>query len=412
MHLIDALLFLLVLSRVLGELAARYGQPAMLGEILAGILLGPSGCRVVAFTPEIKAIADLGVLLLVFLAGMEMDPRALWRSVRGRNAWVSACGFVVPVAGGALVGRLFGLDATRTIFISLCVAITALPVSVRILIDLGQLHSDVGQRIVSSAIANDIASLLALGVVLQMTAGGGSGTSILTAMALALTKALLFMAVAAAAARVTRRYALARGRHPLAAIERLLRTVRSQESLFAVTLLVVMAFATFSQALGLDFVVGAFFGAMLLSHEVLGRPNFEAIQQTASSVTVGFLGPVFFAAIGLEFDVSSLRDWRLVGAVLVVSFAGKILGGYLGGRLARLSRRESWAIGVGLNGRGVMELVIANIALANGFIGRQLFTSLVLMAVATTFATPVLLKRAYTRLLAGQSARSPTSVAS
>lgn len=110
---------------------------------------------------------------------------------------------------------------------------------------------------------------------------------------------------------------------------------------------------------------------------------------------MGLLGPIFFAATGLEFNARTLRSWPLVTLVLLVSFAGKICGGYLGGRLAKLGSRESWALGLGLNGRGVMELVIANIALSSGFIGPQLFTTLVLMAVVTTFVTPVLLRGAF-----------------
>ncbi|HUI78083.1 MAG TPA: cation:proton antiporter, partial [Bryobacteraceae bacterium] len=155
---------------------------------------------------------------------------------------------------------------------------------------------------------------------------------------------------------------------------------------------------SFSEFLGLDFVVGAFFGSMLLSHNLLGKANFEEIRKTASNVTMGFLGPIFFAAIGLEFQAASLRDWGLVTVVLAASFAGKILGGYMGGRLARMGSEESWALGIGLNGRGVMELVIADIALANGFIGQELFTMLILMAVVTTLATPSLLKWAYSRI--------------
>jgi Kef-type K+ transport system membrane component KefB len=148
----------------------------------------------------------------------------------------------------------------------------------------------------------------------------------------------------------------------------------------------------------MDFVVGAFFGSMLLSHELLGRRNFLEIQRTASNVTMGFLGPIFFAAIGLQFDARTLQNWKLVVAILAASFAGKVLGGYIGGRLARLGSEESWALGAGLNGRGVMELVIANIALTNGFIGQGLFTILVLMAVTTTFATPFMLRWAFARM--------------
>lgn len=398
MSLIESLLLLLLLSRVLGEIAGRFGQPAMLGEIAAGILLGPSCFSYIHSTPEIKAIADIGVLLLVFLAGMEMDIDALWTSVRGRGAWVSVAGFVVPLAGGVLVGYFHGLDETRMAFIGLCVAITALPVSVRILMDLGKLHTEIGQKIVSAAVANDVVSLLALGVILDIKASPANVEGFLLIIGRSLGKALLFMAVFAIVARLVRRYSPARFLRKSSVFEKLLGRLKGNEGRFAIVLLFVIAFASFSEFLGLDFVVGAFFGSMLLSHEALGAANFKQIEQTASSVTMGFLGPIFFAAVGLEFNARSLSNWKLMASILLVSFAGKVFGGYIGGRLARLNGAESWALGMGLNGRGVMELVIANVALANGFIGQELFTILVLMAVVTTFTTPMLLRASFRRL--------------
>lgn len=397
MTFIESLLLLLVLSRVLGEIAGRFGQPAMLGEIAAGILLGPSCLSFIHYTADIKAIADIGVLLLVFMAGMEMDLPALWNSFRGRRLWVSAAGFIVPLLAGIMVGYLFGLDNTRTIFVGLCIAITALPVSVRILMDLGKLHTDIGQKIISAAVANDVASLLALGIILDVDGAPANIEGFLLSIGKSLGKAVLFMVVVAIAARLIRRYSPSRVfRSP--SMEKLFGKLKGRESRFAIVLVFVIAFASFSEFLGLDFVVGAFFGSMLLTHEALGPEVFDQIEETASSVTMGFLGPIFFAAIGLQFNASTLRDWGLTVAILVASFAGKILGGYVGGRLARMSQTESWALGYGLNGRGLMELVIANVALANGFIGQQLFTILVLMAVLTTFITPVLLKYAYARI--------------
>jgi Kef-type K+ transport system membrane component KefB len=402
-QLIEALLLLLLLSRTIGEVFEHYGQPAMLGEITAGVVLGPSLFGVVHFTDEIKALADLGVLLLVFLAGMEMNLETVWKSFRGRGAFVGIAGFIFPMLLGIGLGYLFQMGTTRAIFIGLCIAITALPVSVRILMDLGKIQTEIGQRIISAAVFNDVTSLLILGVILQIKGKGGGVGIVLASMGLALVKAVAFMVGVVLIARVIKRFSPQRflwSRHPL---DRLLIKLKGKESVFAVALLFVLAFASFSQALGLQFVVGAFFGSMLLTYEVLGREKFNEVQKTASDITMGFLGPIFFAAIGLQFDAASLRNWGLVVAILAAAFVGKIFGGYLGGRLAKLTKEESWALGIGLNGRGIMELVIANIALSNGFIGDRLFTILVLMAVVTTFVTPFLLRKAYIQLPAESS---------
>ncbi|HEV2617372.1 MAG TPA: cation:proton antiporter [Candidatus Acidoferrales bacterium] len=398
MPLIETLLLLLILSRMLGEIVERFGQPAMIGEIAAGILLGPSALGLISFTPEIKALADLGVLLLVFLAGMEMDLDVLWKSFRGRGAWVGIAGFAVPLALGIGIALTLGMNSTRALFVGLCIAITALPVSVRILMDLGKLQTEIGQKIISAAVMNDVVSLLILGVILNVKGGSNVSRGLLVSLSLALGKALVFMAGIIVMSRIIKRYTRTRFMRSRNLVDRLVVNLKGKESLFAVVFLFVIAFASFSQILGLDFMVGAFFGSMLLSYAVLGRANFEEVQKTASNVTMGFLGPIFFAAIGLEFNAHTLTDWKLVVAILVAAFVSKIFGGYLGGRLAGMTGNESWALGIGLNGRGIMELVIANIALANGFIGEQLFTVLILMATVTTLVTPFLLKRAFSRL--------------
>lgn len=289
MPLIEALLLLLVLSRVLGEIVARFGQPAMIGEIVAGVLLGPSALNYVHFNPEIRAIAQLGVLLLAFMSGMEMDMDALWASFRGRGAWVSTMGFVMPLGLGILIGKIFGLDATRTLFIGLCVAITALPVSIRILMDLGKLRTEIGQKIISAAVANDVVSLLALGIILDVK--GGAQTNFFISMVWALCKALLFMSVIVIAARLAKRYTVGRFRRSRSALDRILVKVKGKESVFALVLVFVIAFASFSEVLGLDFVVGAFFGSMLLSHQILGRANFEEIQKDSLERHHGISGP-------------------------------------------------------------------------------------------------------------------------
>jgi Kef-type K+ transport system membrane component KefB len=284
MSLIQALLLLLVLSQVLCEIATRLGQLAILGEIAAGIIPGLSCLGYIQFTPEIKAIADTGVLL----------------------------------------GVLFGMDDMRIAFLGLCIAITALPVSVRILMDLGRLKSDIGQKVVSAAVANDFVSLLILGVILDLKNAPGTLEQFLMSIGESLGKALLFMIVFAIAARLIRRYSPTRLLESSGPLEGILTSFKGDEVRFATILLFVIAFASFSEILGLDFVVGAFFGSMLLSHEALGKENFKKIEQTASSVTMGFVGPVFFAAIGLEFNAASLKNWPLAAAVLIVSLRERL----------------------------------------------------------------------------------------
>ena len=150
-----------------------------------------------------------------------------------------------------------------------------------------------------------------------------------------------------------------------------------------------------TELLGLHFVVGAFFGAILIPRSMFANRDFEKVQRSISGITMGFLAPIFFAMMGISFNFSALNDWLLLVVVLFASFFSKIFGGYLGGRMAGFSHAKSVTIGMGLNARGIMELVIANIALAKGFIDVPVFSILVLMALLTTIFTPFLLKEGF-----------------
>ena len=393
MTLIVAILFLLIVSRVAAELAERVGQPAMIGEILAGLILGPALLGLIHPSPELTAIADIGLLMLVLLAGMEIDLDQLFDAFRGRNLWIAIMGFVVPFALGAGTGATLGLDAHRTIFVGLCIAITALPVSIRILMDIGRLQTTVGQRIIGAAIANDVIALLVLGVIVNANTTQAGWREVVASAGMPTAKVVLFMAAVVLAGKAINKAAAMA--HLDKWRENIGSRLRVKEPVFAATLLFVIIFAALAEALGLHFVVGAFFGSVLLSHELLGPPQFEQARKTASAVSMGFLAPLFFASIGLAFDPSGLSDVWLTVGVVVVAFVGKILSGRIGGWLAGMSRAESWALGMGLNGRGIMELVVARIGLSSGLIGSGLFSVLVLMGMVTTIVTPTLLKRAF-----------------
>ena len=163
------LLILLVLARFFGEIMERFKQPALIGEIMAGVILGPSILNFIHRTEELKVISELGVFLLIILAGLEINFDGIIRSLKGRNLIISLSAFFVPFFAGFFLGKLFQLDLMATIFVGLCIAITALPVSIRILMDFGKLNTPLGQKIISIAIFDDILALSILGIILDAT---------------------------------------------------------------------------------------------------------------------------------------------------------------------------------------------------------------------------------------------------
>jgi Kef-type K+ transport system membrane component KefB len=175
-------------------------------------------------------------------------------------------------------------------------------------------------------------------------------------------------------------------------VNKFLHYLRGKESLFALVIVFVLLFSSIAEAMGLHFIIGAFFGAILLPRTIFAKGDFKKVKESTSGITMGFLSPIFFATLGISMDVTSLSNLPLLFMVLAVSFLSKIFGGYLGGRFAGLDSSTSFTIGLGLNARGIMELVIANIALQRGFIDISVFSILVIMALLTTIFTPFFLQ--------------------
>lgn len=373
---------------------ARFRVPAMVGEILAGVVLGPSILHIVSPSSDMKIISDLGVFLLIILAGLEIDVEEIYNSIRGKKAWVAVMGYLIPVIMGLVTGRFFFEDNMIIIFIALCIAVTALPVSVRILMDLGKLQSDIGRKIISTAIFNDVISLFILGVLLDINTDVSGYRELGFMLSKTVLKFMLFTGIIIVMYRILRK-----SKDKISIINKKLDTLliflKSRESLFAIVMVFILIFASISELLGLHFIIGAFFSAIVLNKAILGEENYTTFYKTTSSMTFGFLAPIFFALIGVEIAVFSISNYLLLVVIILVAVISKIGGGYIGGRMAGLNRISSLTIGVGINGRGIMEIVIARIALEKGFIGIELFSILVIMAVFTTIISPVLLKKMF-----------------
>lgn len=391
------LLILLVTAKIFGEIFERFKQPSMIGEIIAGIILGPSLLGLIHRTEDIKVISELGIFLLVIIAGLEINIDDILKSLKGRNIIISIMAFFIPILGGIAVGYFFEQDIMTTVFIGLCVAITALPVSIRILMDLGKINSEVGQKIISIAIFDDVLALSILGVLLNIKDTDMSVASVVKAGSISLIKLAIFIGLLSVVYLLIKKV-LRKGDYIQQSLDKLVGLLKGKEPLFALFFVFVLLFSTFTESLGLHFIVGAFFASMLISDSLIGKENLKAIETTTNNMAMGFLAPVFFAGIGLEFNFSSIDNIALLLAVIAVSYLSKIAGGFIGGTLAGLPKNVSLTLGVGLNARGIMELVIANIAYKNGLISTEVFSILVIMGVLTTLTTPLLLKKAFKRL--------------
>ncbi|MBK6638078.1 MAG: cation:proton antiporter [Rhodocyclaceae bacterium] len=390
MSLLTTLLVLVVVARLFGKLFAKYNQPEVVGEILAGVLLGPSVLNLIYPDRQLAGIADLAVFLVILAAGLEMRFSDIFSAMRGRGLALAAFSFFVPFLGAWPVAVYFELDPMRTIFLGLCVSITALPVAAKMLESMQILDSRIGNYAVATAILNDVAALLVLGVVLALPEQPTAREFLSVGMLSALKLAGLFALVLAVNGVLL---GMERLGIAVSAIPERLIGVFGPEALFGLVVLFVLGFGSVSEALGFHFVIGAFFGALLIDKRHFLASRYEELKKTLASVTGGFLAPVFFAFIGLKFDVDAIEEIGFVLAVLSVSIVTKVFAGWIGGRWVGMSSREALGLGCMLNGRGIMELVVASIAYQKGFIGAVMFSTLVLMGLVTTLLAPFLFNR-------------------
>lgn len=391
MSLLSSLLVLIVVARLLGGLFVRINQPAVIGEMLAGILLGPAVLGYIEPTPALSGVSELAVFLVILAAGLEMRFEDVVGAMKGGGLRLALLSFLIPFFGGVAVALAFDLDAMRTVFLGLCIAITALPVAAKILENMGILHTPIGRHAIATAIINDVVAMMVLGVVLALPP-----QPTFTAVAISVGTALVkLLALAALVLALNRGMAFleSKGFSVQVVPERLIRWFGS-EALFGIVVLFVLIFGSVSEMLGFHFVIGAFFGALLLDKRHFLASRYNELKLTLGSVTGGFLAPVFFAFLGLEFDIAALRSPGFVVSVLGISILTKVVAGWWGGRLVSMSGRESLGLGCMLNGRGVMELVVASIAYQKGFIGPTMFSTLVLMGVVTTLLAPWLFGKA------------------
>jgi Kef-type K+ transport system membrane component KefB len=401
MEILYVLLVLLLVTRVFGEIAARLSQPPLLGELLAGIALGAAVSTYADLFPLLAgltedktfgALSNLGIFFLMLFAGIELRMGEL-AEVSGKSIVIGVSGLVVPVtAGFGLAWMVFpdsSLKLAQCLFVGTALAITAVPVSIRVLMDLGQLHSAAGRTIVSAAVIDDLLSLILLafltGLITSDTGLDFRGLALLVRDVAAFLGIAFFV-----------------GRSIVPRVRPFVRRWRTAEFAFTSLLLASLTFALLADWLGLHFIMGAFVAGLLFERRYAGRDNFEQVRQKVSAITVGFLAPIFFASIGLHIDASAVSEIPgFLVLLIAVAFFTKLAGAGVPAYLLGLSKRDAWAVGVGMSGRGAVELVIADIALHAGLFNQpdpappiiaSLFSAIVIVAITTTVAAPLALR--------------------
>lgn len=371
-ELLLPLALILIGARLIGRLSQRIGMPAVLGELLAGLILGPSLLGIVHNDHVLNAVAGIGVLLLMFIAGLETDLPAM-RAVGKPSAYAAVAGVVLPFIGGLAVGLAFGLGTATSLFIGTALTATSVSVSVQTLRELGRMRSREGLIILGAAIIDDVLGILVISIVLAMAGQGGSPL-------LALGKVVLFFPIS-----------LLVGALVITPLVHWVHEHHAREAGFALILAVVLIYAWAAEALGgLAAITGAYLAGVLIGRLPEAR---EWVVDGASVMGYGFFVPVFFVTVGLTTDVRNVMlAPALTALIIVVAIATKAFGAGIGARLAGCTRAEATSVGAGMIARGEVALVMATLGLQSGLLNQTTFTVVVIMTVVTTLATPLLLK--------------------
>ncbi|MDW0122435.1 MAG: cation:proton antiporter, partial [Nitrososphaeraceae archaeon] len=292
-QLFVSIIIILVAARILGEVFQRIGQPPLVGELLAGLIIGPSIFGLVLPSPDLHVLSNLAVFFLMFLAGLEMDPREIRRA--GRSAIViSIVAFFIPLLSGTGTSLLFGLPTVQSLFMGLLLSITAVPVSAIVLMQFGILNSRLGNTVITAAVVNDIMSLIVLSIILQLAADGGTGQLNLGDIVVSGINIAVFLGGIFLLDMLLRKIA---GRLRKK-VEPFFKKLQTKEAAFGVLLITAIAISLIAQDIGLHFVIGTFFSGLVIYKGRIGRQNFNKVYGTISAITFGFFAPIFFALIG------------------------------------------------------------------------------------------------------------------
>ena len=373
---------ILLSAKLAGYLSVRLGQPSVLGELLVGILLGPSVIDVLslpfidhALADTIAELGELGVLLLMFIAGLELHLDELTRNTRVA-AYGGSLGVLVPTALGWGAGRLFGMDNATAIFLGLTLGATSVSISAQTLMELKVLRSRVGLSLLGAAVFDDILVILSLSIFLAVEAGTGNISGVLWI----LVRMIAFLALS-----------VAFGLWVLPWLMRRIAHLPISQGVLTLALVVMLAYGLAAELLGgMAAITGAFIAGLMMARS----GERERVEHGVHALAYSLFVPVFFISIGLSVNARSLQIGMLwfTLAIILTAIIGKWLGAGIGARLGGLNLRESVQLGAGMVSRGEVGLIVASVGINEGLVSSDEFSAIVGMVLVTTLVTPPILR--------------------
>jgi len=387
LQIIIILALLLLAAKAAGYISTRFGQPSVLGELLIGVILGPSllGIFNLSFLDYeelphfIEFFAEIGVLFLMFIAGLELHISDLVKN-KGASAYAGTLGVLVPVLLGFLVGEFFQMGTEQSLFLGLTLGATSVSISAQTLIELKALRSRVGFGLLGAAVFDDMLVILLLSGFIALQLGGSTLEIIIV-----LVKMIVFLSLS-----------IAFGIWILPKISRKVQSLPIAQGSITLAIIIMLVYGISAELLGgMAAITGAFIAGLMFAN----TKEKNEIERGLRSLSYGFFVPIFFINIGLHVDVrgmNTLTLWILI-LITIAAIIGKILGAGLGAKLGKFSWLESLQLGIGMMSRGEVGLIVATVGLQENLLNPDLYSSIVGMVLITTLITPPLLRASFAK---------------
>ena len=387
-HVIISLALLLFTAKIFAELFHRVKLPIVLGELLAGIVIGPyalgglplfNGEPLVILDETIKNIGELAAIVILFVAGLEITPREFLRG--GASSFtIGALGVIVPFFVGYFVFSLYGLEALETLLIATALTATSIAISIQVLSSLGKMQTKEARLILGAAIVDDILAIAILSVVLTMVQTGNTTPDIMEITFLILKILGLFVALLVGSILIVPR------------ILHREKLWKSQGSIEGITTAIFFGGAGIAALVGLSPIVGAFAIGMAVASTRL----IKQVEEYVHKLQIIF-APLFFAIIGAQVDLRGINlDVLLIAGILVfIAIVTKLLGCGLPSIIFLKDKSKAMRVGIGMISRGEVGLIVAGIGATSGVLSGDVYTAIIVMVAVTTIITPIWLKKAY-----------------
>lgn len=398
LQLAFVLTVILLAAKTAGYISTRLGQPSVLGELIVGLLLGPSLLDLthlhiitdVHLNEIVIELGELGVLILMFLAGLELHFSDLVRNMRV-SIYAGLLGVAVPVGLGWLLGEIFGLNGDQAFFLGLSLGATSVSISAQTLMELKVLRSRVGLGLLGAAVFDDIFVIFLLSTFLALLT---STNSSLVSILVVFGRMFLFLLLS-----------VIFGLWALPYLTRKVNELSISYGLITLALVVMLAYGLAAELVGeMAAITGTFLAGLMFAR----TPEKEEFENGLQVLAYSFFVPIFFVTIGLSIDLHTIKITALwlALAVSLTAILGKLLGASIGARLAHFSLRESIQLGIGMISRGEVGLIVAKVGLDAGLLNNTAFSAVIAMVLVTTLVTPPLLRAAF-----NQPATKPVVIA-